>query len=742
MTKQSDEFSYMGKTMFVSTPGLLKESLARDIPEIEKSSKCYMQKHTLEYNSSLFPETGFLYADSDFFKIFTFRFLSGNPSEALKEPFSLFITEEMASKYFGKVDPVGKTIKADNNYIFTVKGILEDIPQNSHLTFDFLTGFETLYRIRGRERVERWTDFSYITYILVSKNTTAEHVSDQVNKLPLRYLPQESVFKGMQWVIQPLKKIHLGGNANFEPVKNSDIRYVFLVASIGLFILLIACFNYMNMATTRFYSRGREIGIHKVAGSSRTMLVFQFLAESIMLALGGFLISLAVVWFILPLFADFTDRPLTYRMIFDFSVLARMLLLILITGIFAGIFPALRLSNFSPLKLMKEEYADPGGIGMKGFSKNALVVLQYVISIVALVATFTILRQLSFIKNADLGFSRKNILTISLNDPAIRNNPAVLISELGKNPDFNDIAASSDLPYSINSAGPGSWEGKPEGPELTVYRTGIDTGFIDLYKLKIVSGRGFSNEFSADAMNSCLINKTTAKTIGWDDPLGKKFGFDPENQMTIIGVVEDFNFHSLSLPMEPLVMFLIPCREFGQPRYISIRVISGDIAGSKSSVEKIMKDLSPHYLNPVSVLENKINEMYSSDRNLASIIFLSTIIAVILTCMGQYSLSFYTAKKRSREMALRKVNGAQSVTIMALMAEEVIKLIIAAVVIAGPVSYLVMKQWLQNFAFRVDLGIAVFIYSLLITIIISFAAIGWNVIKLARENPAEVIRHL
>ena len=742
ITKQSDEFSYMGKTLFVATPGLLKQALVNDITEVERSTKCWMQPHTLEYNSSLFSETGFLYADTDFLEMFTFRVLSGNPSEALKEPFSLFMTERMASKYFGKDDPVGKTIKADNKYVFTVKGILEDIPGNSHFAFDFLTGFETLYRIRGsREGVERWTDFSYSTYIQISGNATPEHVSDQIKEFPARYLPQESVFKGMQWIIQPLKQIHLGGNANFEPVKNSDIRYVYLVASIGFFILLIACFNYMNMATARFYSRSREIGILKVAGSSRAMLVFQFLAESVMLAFGGFLVALMVVWFTLPPFANFTDRPLTFRMIFDQSMLTELVVLTLLTGVFAGIFPAWRLSSFSPLNLIKEEYTNPGGIWRKGFLKNVLVILQYVISVIALVASFTVLRQLSFIKNADLGFDRENILTISLDDPAIRKNPAVLISELRKNPDIADITASSDLPYSINSAGLGAWEGKPEGPELTVYRTGADTKFIDFYSLKILSGRGFSDEFNADSQNSCLINQTAAKAIGWDDPTGKKFGLDPENLMNVIGVVEDFNFHSLNLPVEPLVMFLIPCYQFSQPRYISVKVNSNDLAGSKLSVEKMVKELSPHYLNPVSVLGDRIDNMYSSDRNLGSIIFFSTIVAVILTCLGQYSLSFFATKKRSREMALRKVNGAQPVTIMVMIAGEMIKLVLIAVVFAWPVSYLVMNKWLQNFAFRVDIGIAVFLYALLIVLSISFAVVGWHVIRLARENPAEVIRY-
>jgi putative ABC transport system permease protein len=370
-----------------------------------------------------------------------------------------------------------------------------------------------------------------------------------------------------------------------------------------------------------------------------------------------------------------------------------------------------------------------------------LIVLQYVISTVALVATFTILRQLRFIKNADLGFASENIITISLDDPAFRRTPGVLINELRKNPGITDITASSNLPYFINSAGLGSWEGRQEGPDLTVFRAGIDTGFIDFYGLKIMSGRGFSGEFSADALNSCILNQTAAKAIGWDDAAGKKFGFDQKNLLTVVGMVGDFNFHSLNLPVEPLVLFLMPCKEFNQPRYISVKINSSDIAGLKSSVEKTVKELSPHYLNPVSILSDSIDEMYSSDRNLASIILFSTIVAVLLTCLGQYSLSFFAAKKRSREMALRKVNGAQPVTIMTIMAGEVIKLVLAAVLFAWPISYLVMNKWLQNFAFRVDLGIAVFIYSLLITLSISFIVVCWHVIKLARENPAEVIRY-
>jgi len=740
IVKQPADLSYMGNDVFAITPAGLKYALVNDIPEVKNSTKCKLNSHTLEYNSNLFTENGFLYADQDFLKIFTFPVISGNPAEALKEPFALFITREMATKYFGNEDPVGKTIKADNKYVFTVRGVLENIPDNSHFDFDFLTGFETLYSIRGgKEKVENWRSFSYTTYLQLSYNVRPQDIDNKLKELGLRYL-SKTLFKDIQWILQPLKDIHLSGNANFEIGRNSDVKYLYLITSIGIFILLIACFNYMNMATARSYNRGREIGILKVAGSSKADLIVQFITESVLLSFAGLILATGMVWFILPVFSNFTDRLLSFWMIFEYSTLSKVILLTLSAGLFAGIYPAFHLSSLSPLRLIKEGFKNIDGKRRSVNLRNLLVVLQYVISIVALICTFTLLRQLNFIKNTDLGFVKDNILTISLNDPAIRKSPDVLISELRRNSEIEDITNSSDLPYSITSASFAEWEGRPAESQMTVFEAGIGNNFIDFYKLNIASGRKFSTDFYSDTAKSLIINQTTAKTIGWTDPVDKKFGFDPKDLETVVGVVKDFNFQSLHQPVQPLVLFKIGNKEYPEPRFISVKVNSGRISETRSFVEKKLKELSPHYLNPVSVLSDRIEAIYSSERKLASILIFSTILAVILTCLGQYSLSSYTTKSRMKEMVIRKVMGSQPSEIMAMFTSEMAKWILVSIVFAWPVAYLVMTKWLQGFAYHIKIGTGVFIYSLLITLLISLVAISYHVIMLSKVNPAEMIR--
>lgn len=742
ISKRSASFSYMGKDLFAVTPGSLKDALINNIPEVENSTKCKLTTRTLEYNSSLFNEKGFLYADPDFLKIFTFPVISGNPDEELKEPFTLFITEELAEKYFGNEEAVGKKIKADNKYIYTVRGILKNIPDNSHFDFHFLTGIETLYIERGgKEKVETWTNSSYSTYIQLFDNVLPEDIIGKLKELAETQLPKEPFYKDMQWIPVPLGSIHLGGSINFDPGNTTDIRYIYLIISIGVFILLIACFNYMNMATARAYNRGREIGILKVAGSSKSDLILQFITESVMISFGGLILALVIVCLILPSFNTFTQRALTLKMIFEYSTMIKVIVLTLLTGLFAGIYPAIHLSLMSPLHLIKEEFKNLGGKRVSGKLRNLLVALQYTISIVALICTFTVLNQLNFVKNTDIGFLRDNILTISLKDPAMRARPDVLINELLENPEIVDVSVSSYLPYSITSSSFGTWEGKQEETNMAIFRIGTGNNFTDFYNLKIVSGRGFSKDYSADSADSYIINQTAAKMIGWDDPVGKKFGFHDSKMGSVIGVAEDFNFQSLHLTIEPLAISLIGSREFPEASFISVKTSPGSLYDARSFIEEKLKVLSPHYLNPVSVLSNQVDSMYRSDMKLSTIFIFATVLAVILTCLGQYSLSSYTTKSRTKEMVIRKLMGSQSSGIMTILIEEMIKWIMASLVLAWPVAYLLMNKWLENFAYHIKIGAGVFFLSLLISLFISLLAISYHVIKLSRVNPAAMIRN-
>jgi putative ABC transport system permease protein len=683
-----------------------------------------------------------LFADADFLEMFTFPVFSGNPAEDLKEPFSLFITRGMALKYFGNHDPIGKSIRADNKYVYTVKGVMEDIPLNSHFKFDFLTGFETLFRVSGRrEEVERWPNFSYLTYVQLSEGSAAENINHDLQNLAARYLPDEPFFKGTKWVLQPLKKIHLGGQNNFDPSGQSDVRYIFLVASIGLIIFLIACINYMNMATARSFSRGREIGIMKVFGSGRSQTVFQLIAESLLLSFGGLIGALAIVSLTLPAFAGFTDRHLTYGMIFRNSMPFLIMAMTILLGILAGLFPSLFMSSFNPLRLIKEEFTDISGKRKTGFLKNVLLVIQHIISIVALIATFTMQGQLRYMKNKDQPFDSENILIIELKDPDLRKNPFFLINEMRNNPKIADVSASNSLPHNIGSAGYAYWDGKPDELQASVFQVGIDTNFLDFYNLELISGRGFSKAFRDDSLNNFIINETAARLIGGDDPPGKRFGFQKQAKGRIIGVVKDFNFQSLKLPVEPLAISAMPTKQFNLFQYISVKVNEGEIPEMKLFLSKLLRQTSPSYLNPVSLLSERIENMYVSERRLTEIIMFSTVLALVLSCLGQYSLSFYTAQKRTKEMAIRKISGAGTGSVMSLFGKEILKLILIAVLIAGPVSFLLMNKWLQNYAFRTDLKPSYLILSVLITMSISIAVTAYHIYKLSRVNPAETIRH-
>ena len=741
-TKHSRDFSYMGNDKFAVTPAPLKIAIVNDIPEIKNATRCKIRIHTLEYNSSLFSDNVFLYADTDFLKIFSFPVLYGNPQEALAEPFSLFITERMALKYFGKEDPVGKTLKADNRYLFTVKGIIKNIPENSHLDFDFLTGFETLYIIQGgKEKVEKWGNFSYLTYFQIFDNVLLEDISYKLNKFTEKYLPDEPMFKDMQWVTRPLTSIHLGGNSNFEPARNSDIRYLYLISAIGIFILLIACVNYSNMAIARSYNRGREIGILKVSGSSKGDLILQFIMEALLLSFAGLILATLIVLLLLPFFRDFTDRPLNFRMIFDISTLLGIVAMMLVTGLIAGIYPSFHLASISPLHLLKGEYRNIGGRRRSGQIRNLLVIIQYIISIVALVCTFTILRQFIFIQNRNVGFVKDDILTVTLKDPGIRKSPEMLLNELRRNSKIVDITTCSNLPHSITSAGLGNWEGKQPETSMTVFRGGIGDNFLNFFNMKIVSGRGFSAGFSADTAKSIIINQETAKIMGGHDPVGRNFGFIPKNPGTVVGVVKNFNFQSLHLAIQPIALFLIGSKEFPEPGYIFVKVTPGALSETKIFIERQLKELSPHYINEVSVLSDQIKAAYSSDRKMVTVFIFSTVLAVILTCLGQYSLTSYTTKSRTKEMAIRKVMGSQPSGIMALLLNEMVRMIFLSLIFAWPIAYILMNRWLQNYAYHVNTGAGVFLYSLLVTLLISLIAVSYYVIKLSRVNPAEIIRH-
>ncbi len=732
---------YMGNDVFGVVPGTLKDALIRDIPDVEVATKFSVRPAIMDYKNHKIRENGLLFADPDFIRVFTVPVIKGNLEACLKEPLSLFLTRETAYRYFGDEDPIGKVIRADNRYDYTVKGIIENIPENSHFDFDFITGFESMYIIRGGiERTDRWNNFSFSTYVLLREGIDPEDAEQKLKTIVSTYLDDD--MQELKFLLQPLSGIHLGGNVNFGEGVQSDIRQLFLVSSIGLFIILIAIFNYMNMASARAFSRGKEVGILKVNGARKSDLIFQYLSESVIHALIALLFSLLIIWLLLPGFNNFVQRDLAFHMIFNFSNLIWILVLTLVAGIISGLYPAIQLARFNPVKLIRGAFDSYHGKRKRNYLRTVLVVSQYTIAITAVIASVVVLQQLRFIQEKDLGFKENDIINVYVRDPQIVNYPDVMIEQLKSQPGILDVTTSTNLPVTITSNYTAYWEGKQEGQNLNIYRAGVDYNFNDFYGLNIVKGRSFSQNSSTDTINKYVINQTAARVLGWDDPVGKRLDFNGgEDIGYVIGVMEDFYFQSLHLPVEPLAFNTNRGgSDMTGARYFSIKVNSHTFSETRKFIDDLFAGSSPDYLNTSSVLSERIKNQYASDARIGDILVFSTVLAILLACLGLYGLSSYTTGSRTREMVIRRVFGSEVSGIMVLFSKEFLVWIMVAVLLAWPLAFILMKTWLQNFSYHINIGSLPFLLSFITAIIMSLISAGYVVVKTAYRKPADLLR--
>ncbi len=456
--------------------------------------------------------------------------------------------------------------------------------------------------------------------------------------------------------------------------------------------------------------------------------------------------SLLIVWLVFSAFSTYVERSLSFSMLFEYTTLIRVILVVLLSSFFAGIYPAYHLSSFNPINLIRGVFNNYSGKRKSNFLRSTLVVIQYMVSIVALVATFTVFRQLNFIKNKNLGFEYENIINVSISDPAIYYNPEEVITKLKSNPQIIDVATSTNLPITIRSNIYTFWEGKDESDELNMYRAGIDNKFIDFYGINIIEGRSFSDDYGADTLNRFVINQKAAKELGWDNPIGKKMGFKEGENLTlvygeVIGVIEDFHFQSLHLPVAPLALNSNKSNsQFSGAGYFSIKISSVKMTETLSFIDETFKTLSPNYRNSSSFLDERVDMMYSDDSKMASLLIFSTILAILLACMGLYGLSSYTTESRTKEIAVRKILGSHPSGIMGLLATQFAKWILISVIFAWPLAYLLLRKWLQNFTYHIDIGIIAFIFSLFGAIIVSAIAVGYHVLRASRTNPVELLR--
>jgi len=716
--------------MNASSFGLLAPALMQDFPEVQNAARIRRLESTVFYKNNAFTEKNFFLADPEFFDVFTFPVISGNPEKALGEPFSVMITQEMAEKYFGDEDPVGKTLLVDNKYEYKITGILKNPPQNSHFKFDFLASFITVERIWEGYSLSWMNTNRILTYVRLQKDYDPFDLERKFPEFLRRYGREDVVFH-----LQPLTGIHLHGNIRNDLEANSDIRYIYVFSVIAFLIILIACFNYMNLSTARSVYRSKEVGVRKVVGAERKHIIRQFMSESIIFALTALCISVFLVMLLLPAFNSLVDRHLSFNFFSNNEMLLGLFILAAVVGFISGSYPALFLSSFHPVLILKGMRSSKGSSAFRNF----LVVFQFAISIVLIIGTLIIYKQLHYIKNRNLGFHKEQIVIVDIKDENVKNIYQTMKNDLKQNSRILGASFSCDLPNEIDARNSFRWEGQTEENRWQLFNTAaVDNEFIDLLGIELTVGRNFSEEFPTDKQ-ACILSETAVKTIGWENPLGKRFGYWGEG--IVIGVMKDFHHLSLHSAIGPTVFLHIDKEADLNLNYLLIKISPGDIPGTLAFIKKKFEEYSPRYPFSFTFLDDRVDKMYRTDNKLGQILNVFSFTAIFIACLGLFGLAAFTAERRTKEIGIRKVLGASIIHIMTNLSKEFILLVCMANAIAWPLAYYSMNKWLKNFAYRIDLSIWTFMLSGLVAFCIALLTVSYQSIKAATANPVDSLRY-
>lgn len=730
---------YQGSDKWASTPGALAPTMKAGFPEVTKAARVSRLTGVTSYKEKVFEENRFFCVDPDFLEIFNFPVVSGDPKSALVEPFAVLLTTDMVKKYFGDADPIGKTLRLWHSQDFIVKGVLKNVPANSHLKFDFLASFSTMNRLMGGEaNVNTWSSLDHYTYIKLQKETNPAELEKKLPGFEKKYQGENPTNK---FFLQPVTSIHLFSNLNAELDANSDIRYIYIFSAIAFLIMVIAAFNFMNLATAMSAARAKEVGIKKVFGADRQDLIKQFFSESFLFSLTALILSLFLVELFLPLFNSIIERKLDFPFFNDWEIIIFLTGFLVLMGFFSGFYPSLFLSSFHPVKILKGTFK----IGLRDSERfrNPLVVFQFVISIVLITCTIVINNQLNYIKNRKLGYDKNQIVNVLVRDKNLQKNYENLKTELFRNPRISNITASRDLPVHIKGGGYGTkWEGKKNNERLIVYRTFVSYNFIDFYGMELVKGRNFSKDFSSDKNEAYILNETAVRSFGWKKPIGKRIGcFDSSGKRfaegIVIGIIKDFHFQPLHREIKPLWLRLSTT----QNRYVSVKISSENIQSTLNFLKKKFREFSPGYPFVYSFLDNSVNMMYRAEQRLGKLFSGFSFIAIFIASLGVFGLSSFIAERKTREIGIRKVFGASVSDINFMLSKIFLKRVVLSAIISFPLPYFIMNKWLVNFAYRVNFGILTFFAAVVIISTVTFVTAGYHSFKVSKTSPVKVLRY-
>ncbi len=736
------------------TSALMARTLVDEYPEVEEAVRIYKSgSHMISYENTTFNEESgkLLFVDSTFFKVFSFKLLQGNPDNALNDPNTIILTKKAAKRYFGDVNPMGKSLSIDSDESnYRITGIVEDPPVSSHFHFEVLASLKD----QPINRYDNWLSHNFYTYTLLKAGTDPDNYAKNINKgiiekyispmlLQLLNISVDDFYEqgnSFEYIVTKLTDIHLESKLQYEIEPNGNKSYVIVFGALALLILIVASINFINLATARSAKRSLEVGIRKLSGSTKISLITQFLTESTILSLISLTFSVIMVALLMPAFNNLIQSSLVFNPFSSLNLILILLAVGILVGILAGLYPAIALASFRPAEVLK---GNRSGYGNKGGLRKFLVIMQFAVTLVILASTVTAYRQLNYMQTKDLGFEKENVFIVG-SGQFLGDEYQTFREELLKDPNILQIGRSNNLPGSIFSNNAHWLEGHGFDEIYSLMQTSVSFEWAEALGIEVVEGRFFDPEMLTDS-SAVIINEATVRELNIENPLETRFyrpsgpnGGEVEYQQ-IIGVVKDFHFESMHQPIGPVILYPMGNRASG---YICIKTSGEAVPETMQYVEQTWKTFAPDYPLESFWLEDYFDRIFTSEKQTSQILVIFSILSILISCLGLFGLISFATILRTKEIAIRKTYGSNITQIVMLLFKETYVLLIISTILALP-SFILINKWMQNFTYRIDFGMVVFVFTLLgvalLTMIISAATISQEAMKAARANPSEAL---
>ncbi len=727
----------------------MAQAMLNDYPEIEKITRVTgMGAWLIGYGDKKFNEDGVLFADSTFFDVLDFRMLKGDPRTALTRPRTMVLTEEYARKYFGNQDPMGQRLTVESDTVlYTVTGVMQNVPDNSHIKFDILASMSTY---PGRANNTFWISHNFYTYFILRDGTDKVAFEDKLQEMVIKYVgPQLQEVIGQtiddfrkagndfRYVLEPLKDIHLYGATqyNLEPSGSPSTVYIFIV--VAILILIIAIINYVNLATARSAGRAKEVGVKKVSGANNASLVLQFLGESILIVLVAGILAVAMVYLLIPAFNNLTGKQITTALFDSLAGILSLLSLIILVGVASGFYPSFILASFNPVEVLKGTLS-PGSMSKR--MRGIMVVFQFTVSIVIIIGSIIVYRQLSFMTKKDLGYDKENLIVIRRPDAFFRQTEAFR-NQLLQITGVAKAGFSRSVPGEIYSNNAFFNDNDPEKNTYLINQTAVSLDYPEALGVRLADGRFFSRDFGADS-SSVMINEAAVRSLGLTDPVGKYIlqprGPQQFERLKIIGVMKDFNIESLHKDITPVCFTVMDMG--GGDQFATVRLTGNDIPGTLRSIEELWKKFAVNQPFQYEFFTDTWNNLYSAELKTGKIFIIFAVLAIFIACLGLLGLVTFITNKRTKEIGIRKTYGASTNTVLTLLSGEVIYLILIASFVAYPVAFFGSRYWLEGFASKISINPLLFFLATLLVLLIGWLSVSYQAIKAASYNPSQALR--